>query len=165
MSRSTLRWRLRHRSVASCRRPSSDLFARQSIRTCALGHGYSSAAESFSFMLKVLFPRALCSFLTLCSLIASPLHAQYFGRNKVQYRTFDFQILKTEHFDIYFYPGEQGAANQAARMAERWLWRLSTVFSHQLSGRQPLILYASPIEFQQTNAIGGDICEGTGGVT
>jgi len=31
-----------------------------------------------------------------------PASAQYFGRNKVQYKTLDFQILKTEHFDIYF---------------------------------------------------------------
>ena len=36
--------------------------------------------------------------------------AQYFGRNKVQYRTFDFQILKTAHFDLYYYPEEQDAA-------------------------------------------------------
>jgi Tol biopolymer transport system component len=97
--------------------------------------------------------------------VAFPLDAQYFGRNKVQYQKFDFQVLKTEHFDIYFYPGEQAAAMQAARMAERWLTRLSTVLRHELSGRQPLILYASPAEFQQTNAIGGDIGEGTGGVT
>ena len=26
----------------------------------------------------------------------------YFGRNKVQYRNFKFQVLKTEHFDIHF---------------------------------------------------------------
>src|SRR3954447_2258498 len=101
---------------------------------------------------------------TLLTAVSSG-HAQYFGRNKVQYENFDFQVLKTEHFDIYFYPGEQSAANEAARMAERWLTRLSTVFHHELSGRQPLILYASPSEFQQTNAIGGDIGEGTGGVT
>lgn len=25
--------------------------------------------------------------------------AQYFGQNKVHYRTFDFKVLKTEHFD------------------------------------------------------------------
>jgi Tol biopolymer transport system component len=96
---------------------------------------------------------------------ASPLQGQYFGRNKVQYGKFDFQVLKTEHFDIYFYPNEQEAAHQAARMAERWRTRLSSVFNHELSGRQPLILYASPSEFQQTNAIGGDLGEGTGGVT
>ena len=30
--------------------------------------------------------------------------AQYFGRNKVQYRTFNFDVLKTEHYDIHYYP-------------------------------------------------------------
>jgi Tol biopolymer transport system component len=97
--------------------------------------------------------------------VASPLHAQYFGRNKVQYDKFDWRVLKTEHFDIYFYTGEDATAAQAARMGERWLTRLSTMFKHELSGRQPLILYATPSQFQQTNAVGGDIGEGTGGVT
>ena len=99
------------------------------------------------------------------SALASPIHAQYFGRNKVQYESFDFRVLKTEHFDIYFYPPEEAAANHAARMAERWYARLSSIFDHELSGRQPLILYASAPEFQQTNAVGGSIGEGTGGVT
>src|SRR6185295_7671435 len=53
----------------------------------------------------------------------------------------------------------------AARMAERWYARLSKTFHHQLRGRQPLILYASPTDFQQTNVIPGDLGEGTGGVT
>jgi Tol biopolymer transport system component len=91
--------------------------------------------------------------------------AQYFGRNKVQYRSFDFDVLKTKHFDIYFYPAEREAAGVAAGMAERWYARLAAVFGHQLKGRQPLILYASPAEFRQTNAVGGDLGEGTGGVT
>lgn len=75
--------------------------------------------------------------------------AQYFGQNKVQYRTFDFQILKTEHFDLYYYPEEEAAARDAARMAERWYQRLSTVLDHELSTRQPLILYASHPHFEQ----------------
>jgi Tol biopolymer transport system component len=109
--------------------------------------------------------RRLLLLLSLALATASPLQGQYFGRNKVQYEKFDFRVLKTEHFDIYFYPGEQEAATQAARMSERWLTRLETVFNHELSGRQPLILYASPSEFQQTNAVGGELGEGTGGVT
>ena len=36
---------------------------------------------------------------------------------------------------------------------------------HDLSGRQPLILYANHPQFRQTNAIPGGIGEGTGGVT
>lgn len=97
--------------------------------------------------------------------LASPVHAQYFGRNKVQYESFDFRVLKTEHFDVYFYPPEEAAAGHAGRMAERWYTRLSSILDHELSGRQPLILYASAPEFQQTNAVGGSIGEGTGGVT
>jgi hypothetical protein len=99
------------------------------------------------------------------SAVPAPAAAQYFGQNKVQYRTFDFQVLKTEHFDIYYYPEAEGAARDAARMAERWYARLSRVLGHQLSSRQPLILYASHPHFEQTNVIEGQLGEGTGGVT
>jgi len=95
----------------------------------------------------------------------SSIDAQYFGRNKVQYETFDFKIMSTKHFDIYFYPEKLEAATQAARIAERWYARLSRLFNHDLRGRQPLILYASSPDFQQTSAIPGIIGEGTGGVT
>ena len=91
--------------------------------------------------------------------------AQYFGQNKVQRDQFDFRILETDHFDIYYYPEEADAAKHVARMAERWHARLSQVLNHTLSGRQPLILYASHPEFEQTNVIEGFIGEGTGGVT
>jgi len=96
---------------------------------------------------------------------SSLVHAQYFGRNKVQYDKFDFKILKTQHFDVYFYPEMEESANLAARMAERWYARLSRIFNHKLKGRQPLILYASSSHFQQTTTISGAIGEGTGGVT
>jgi surface antigen Omp85-like protein/WD40 repeat protein len=96
--------------------------------------------------------------------VVPPAAAQYFGRNKVQYESFDFHVLRTQHFDIYFYPSERDAASVAARMAERWYARLTTVFHHPLSGRQPLILYATQSQFQQTNVVEG-IGEGTGGVT
>src|SRR6187399_1175282 len=96
---------------------------------------------------------------------ASAADAQYFGRNKVQYRSFTFEILKTEHFDLYHYPEEAEAAKLASRLAERWYSRLSRFFNHELRGRQPIILYAASAHFRQTNAIEGLIGEGTGGVT
>ena len=100
-------------------------------------------------------------------LVPAPASAQggYFGRNKVQYRNFDFQVLKTEHFDIYFYKEEEAAARMAARMSERWYARLSKLLNHELRGRQPLILYAAAPHFWQTTAIQGEMGEGTGGVT
>ena len=92
-------------------------------------------------------------------------NAQYFGRNKVQYESFQFQILRTAHFDVYFYEGERVAAEHAARMAERWYARLSSLLGHEMSNRQPLILYADHPDFEQTNVLSDQPSEGTGGVT
>lgn len=96
---------------------------------------------------------------------ASPVEAQYFGRNKVQYRTFDFSIIRTEHFDVYYYPVEKEAAMDAARMVERAYARISRLLQHEFEERKPLILYASHSDFQQTNTMFGFIDESTGGFT
>ncbi|HUG53067.1 MAG TPA: BamA/TamA family outer membrane protein [Vicinamibacteria bacterium] len=95
----------------------------------------------------------------------APALAQYFGQNKVQYKDFDFQVMKTRHFEIYYYPEEQLAVENAARMAERWYTRLSRVLRHKFTKPQPLVLYASHTHFQQTNVLSGFIGEGTGGAT
>ncbi len=99
------------------------------------------------------------------TVFVSPAAAQYFGRNRVNYETFDFRVLQTENFDVYFYPEEEIAARDAARMAERWYARLSQVLNYRFDERQPLILYANHPHFQQTNVLGSQPGEGTGGVT
>ena len=45
----------------------------------------------------------------LACLVSAPglLSAQYFGRNKVQYTDFDFKVIQTEHFDVYYYDRER----------------------------------------------------------
>jgi len=96
---------------------------------------------------------------------AGPASAQYFGQNKVQYEQFDFQTFETEQFDIYFYPEEQQAVEDAARMAERWYDRHSRTFLREFQQKKPLIFYANSPDFQQTNAIRGQLGQGTGGVT
>ena len=109
---------------------------------------------------------AICALaLTAGGVMPRRSDAQYFGGNKVRFKDLDFEVLKTEHFDVYFYPVERKAATQAARLAERWYARFSRLLAHQLAGRQPLILYASHPDFEQTNAIPGELGEGTGGVT
>ena len=108
---------------------------------------------------------ALVVALVSAVLVPSAASAQYFGRNKVQYERFDFKMMSTPHFDIYYYPEEEAAVQLAARMAERWYARLSKLLRHELSGRQPLVLYAAHPHFQQTNTLSGEIGEGTGGVT
>ena len=98
--------------------------------------------------------------------LSPKVSAQYFGQNKVQYRSFDWQIIQTEHFDVYFYPVEREAALDVARMAERSYARLSRILHHNFLERKPILLYASYSEFQETNALGGESpSEGTEGVT
>jgi len=97
--------------------------------------------------------------------LPSSVSAQYFGRNKVQYETFDFRILKTPHYDIHFYPEEGEAVEDAARMAERWYERFARLFQHEFEQPKPIILYADHPDFQQTNTLSGRLSEGLGGVT
>jgi hypothetical protein len=97
--------------------------------------------------------------------VARPLQAQYFGQNQVVYNDPQFHVLKTDHFDIYYYPDEQPAVEHAALMAERWYARLSRLLDHELSDRQALILYGNGPRFRESNVLGGSTGEGTGGVT
>jgi Tol biopolymer transport system component len=108
--------------------------------------------------------RIVPALLLLLFAVPAQLSGQYFGRNKVQYTRFDFKVIQTEHFDVYYYEGERIAAMDAARMAERSYAKLSKVLNHEFRERKPIILYASHSDFMQTNAteVGG---EGTGGVT
>lgn len=99
---------------------------------------------------------------TAFSFAPADASAQYFGRNKVQYRPIDFQIIRTEHFDVYFYEEEREAALDAARMAERAYARLSRLLQHEFKEKKPIIVYASHAEFQQTNTIADFLPEGTG---
>src|SRR4026208_2089533 len=98
-------------------------------------------------------------------LSASTLGAEYLGRNKVEYRDFDFRIFATEHFDVYYYPREERAARLAAQLAERWYTRFSTLLHSDFTTRQPLVLYGSQAEFAQTNVVSGLLPDSVGGVT
>lgn len=99
------------------------------------------------------------------TLIPSTASAQYFGRNKVVWEDFDFEVLKTEHFDIYYYGEQEPVIEDVGRMAERWYERLSVAFDTELSERKPIVIYKNHPDFQQTTTTGGLIGEGTGGFT
>ena len=108
----------------------------------------------------------LIALVALASLLATPpAGAQYFGQNKVQYKNFHWSVLKTEHFDVHYYSGEEEAVQNAAVMAERGYRRLSRVLDHQIKSKIPLVLYASHTDFEQTNITPELLGVGTGGVT
>ncbi|MBL7030923.1 MAG: PD40 domain-containing protein [Candidatus Marinimicrobia bacterium] len=96
--------------------------------------------------------------------VMSLIHSQfYFGRNKIQFEQFDWQILSTDHFDIYYYPKEEKLAAIAANSAEEAFDDLEIKFNHTLNGRVSLVIYSNHIHFQQTNVLPSAIPEGIGG--
>lgn len=93
------------------------------------------------------------------------LSAQNFGKNKVQYRDFDWHYLQSEHFDIYFYPGAYNIAVFTADVAEDAYVLLKRDFNYELSKRVSIVIYKSHNDFQQTNVVTSYLPEGVGGVT
>ncbi len=97
-------------------------------------------------------------------LLLSTLHGQfYFGRNKIQYEQFDWQVLTTPHFQVFYYPVEEPLARAAAYWAEEAYSELEQKFNHTLARRVPLVIYSNHLHFQQTNTIPYLLPEGVGG--
>jgi Tol biopolymer transport system component len=108
---------------------------------------------------------SVISFFMMSTLAAWAQPGYQFGQNKVQYKNFDWKVLRTMHFEVHYYGEAAETAVDAARMAERGYAYLSETLDHQIKDRTPLILYASLNDFQQTNVVDGLIDDGTRGVT
>ncbi len=100
--------------------------------------------------------------LSALMLAAAPAGAQYFGKNKITYREFDWQIYHSPHFDIYFYESERELLPKMVSLAESSYDRLSRRLDYQIQEATPLIFYATHSAFEQTNIILNFIPEGVG---
>ncbi len=93
-------------------------------------------------------------------LSASLASAQGFGKNKIRYGSFDWQIYHSTHFDVYYYPKFEQQLEKVVSMAESAYDELSREFDYQIQEPTPLILYATHSEFLQNNLIVNFIPEG-----
>src|SRR5216110_2888000 len=105
--------------------------------------------------------------LALALAIPSAASAQYgyFGQNKIQYRRFDWRVLRGEHVDLYYYPEAEELGRVALAYAEESYDSLQRRFNHAVTRRIPLIVYASHSDFEQTNILPFIPPEGLLGVT
>lgn len=102
---------------------------------------------------------------TLLILITSNVNAQYFGQNKVRYKSMDFKVLQTPHFEIYYYLNNEALLKRFAQDAETWYKMHQEVFKDTFLEKNPIVLYNNHPDFQQTTVLDGEIGIGTGGVT
>ena len=101
----------------------------------------------------------------ISSLLLGGLFAQSFGQNKVQYKEFDWSIISSPNFDIYFYGDDTHLAEFTAEVSEEAHEQISKHLRWTLKKRVSIILYHSHNDFQQTNVIWQYMQEGIGGVT
>ena len=92
-------------------------------------------------------------------------NAQYFGKNKPRYRSFDFKVYETQHFDVYHYLKNKERVDEISQWLEQWYGLHQAILQDTIQGKNPFILYNNHADFQQTNAIMGSVGVGTGGVT
>ncbi|WP_255501664.1 basic secretory protein-like protein [Olivibacter sp. SDN3] len=83
----------------------------------------------------------------------------------MRYKTLDFRVKETPHFDFYTYLENDSLFNRFVQESELWYELHQQVFRDTFLRKNPLILYNNHPDFQQTTAIGGQISVGTGGVT
>lgn len=72
-------------------------------------------------------------------------------------------MLKTERFDIFYYPEMENLARLGASFAEEAADELENKFAFALKDRTPIIFYAANLHFKQTNTIPDFIPDGVGG--
>jgi hypothetical protein len=80
----------------------------------------------------------------------------YFGQNKVRYDKFDWNIYRTDHFEIYYYPALERHLERIASYAESAYQRISGELQHDLADRVPLVVFKTHSEFQENNIYGGE---------
>jgi len=97
--------------------------------------------------------------------LSAPSQAQYFGKNKVQSKHFEWRYLQSEHFDIYFSEGGKNIAEFAARVAEDSYKQLSNDLRFELIDRVKILVYNSHNDFGQTNVDLNPPEESVGGFT
>lgn len=88
-----------------------------------------------------------------------------FGKNKVQYKKFDWSFIQTNHFDVYYSQGGYELAEYTAEALESSYNDIKKLVKYEINNRVSVIVYNSHNDWQQTNVINEYLEEGIQGVT
>ncbi|NJN42270.1 MAG: hypothetical protein HC811_08675 [Flammeovirgaceae bacterium] len=96
-------------------------------------------------------------FITFLFLIVSPslLYSQHayesFGKNRIQYKTFDWQYLSSENFDLYYYDARRKVATETIQFLEEEFDRITDMIGYPPYMKTKVFLYNSISDLQQSN--------------
>ncbi|MDP7294268.1 MAG: hypothetical protein QGG24_03000, partial [Vicinamibacterales bacterium] len=84
----------------------------------------------------------------------------YYGKARVKYDKFNWQIYETDHFEMFYYPELEQHLERVAGYAESAYQQVSSDLKHELAFKIPLVLFKTHSEFEQQNVIPADMPEG-----
>jgi WD40 repeat protein len=76
---------------------------------------------------------------------------EVFGKNRIQYRQFDWQYLSGENFDVYYYDARKGVAQEALEFLESEFDRITDQIDYPPYFKTKVFLYNSLTDLRQSN--------------
>jgi hypothetical protein len=74
-----------------------------------------------------------------------------FGKNRVQYKKFDWRFYSTQNFDIYFYDGGADIAKMSVEFLEEEFEKITDILGYAPYNKTKIFLYNSITDLQQSN--------------
>lgn len=89
----------------------------------------------------------------------------FFGKNKIQYRDFEWSSLSGPNFEVYYSVGGRELGVYAATIAEQTIRQVEDFLNYRADGRYQILIYNNISDLNQTN-LGFDLEQyNTGGLT
>ncbi len=79
------------------------------------------------------------------------INRERFGKNRVQFKNFNWRYYSSDNFDVYFYDGGQDNALIAAKFLEKEFERITDVIGYAPYTKTKIFLYNSTSDLQQSN--------------
>jgi Tol biopolymer transport system component len=95
-------------------------------------------------------------YIAVClSAVAGIAHAQYstgmFGKNRIQYKNFDWQYISSQNFNIFFYGGNEDLARLTATIAEQEFPTITDFIGYAPFNKIKIFVYPSIKDIHQSN--------------
>ena len=122
------------------------------------------------FYIKLL---AICLFAYTFACLPQTAHAQFyngsqisFGKNRVQHQNFNWQYLRAEQYDIYFYPTGKALAQYTFYKVPEYIREIENLLNYTSRKKIQFIVYNTQQDFRESNfAYDNDDFYNQGGMT
>jgi hypothetical protein len=111
-----------------------------------------------------IFTCALLFFLLQSFSSVAQMSQDQFGKNRIQYKKFEWKLVSTENFDIYYYFEGESLAPIAATHVESVFRKLESTLGYSGYNKTKVLIYNSTADLQQSN-IGLQYNSSVGGTT